>query len=154
YGRVLDPAPLAALLTELATAQAAYVASSNELARLKMLESQGNTSIRALQTGEAAELHDRLAIQSAKDRLALGWGEALANQPDLPAFIHSLTSLKSALIRVDAPAGESVSAPPTGARLTTLSGKTADADFLAIAASVDPQVQGRGFVFLVRSNSA
>src|SRR5207302_10482650 len=38
YGRALDPAPLAALMTELASAQAAYAASSNELARLKTLE--------------------------------------------------------------------------------------------------------------------
>src|SRR5881396_3297555 len=54
YGRVLDAAPLAALMTELASAQATGVASSNELARLKTLTDQGNASTRALQTAEAA----------------------------------------------------------------------------------------------------
>ena len=66
---MLDPAPLAALVTELASAQAAYAASSSELARLKTLEGQGNASARALQTAEAAALRDRLAVQSARERL-------------------------------------------------------------------------------------
>src|SRR5260221_11152295 len=52
YGLVLDPAPLAAILTELDSARAAWVASSNELARLKILAAQGNTSPRALQAAE------------------------------------------------------------------------------------------------------
>ena len=50
YGKVLDPAPLAALASELATAQATYSASSNDLARLQTLQGQGNASARALQT--------------------------------------------------------------------------------------------------------
>ena len=37
YGRVQDPTPLAALMNELATAEAAATASSNELSRLKTL---------------------------------------------------------------------------------------------------------------------
>ena len=57
---MLDPAPLAALVTGLATAGAAYTASSTELARLKTLEGQGNASVRALQTAEAAAQRDRL----------------------------------------------------------------------------------------------
>ena len=88
YGQVLDPAPLAALITELASAQAAYTASSNELARLKTLEGQGNASARALQTAEAAAARDLLAIQSARERLALSWGKAVADQKDLPALVQ------------------------------------------------------------------
>ena len=37
YGRVLDPAPLAVIATELATAQIASTGSRQELARLKIL---------------------------------------------------------------------------------------------------------------------
>src|ERR1022692_3525496 len=92
YGRVLDPAPLAALMTELASAVAAYTASSSELARLKTLEGQGNASARALQTAEAAASRDLLAIQSARERLAMSWGKAVADQKDVPAFVRSLTS--------------------------------------------------------------
>src|SRR5579872_523740 len=66
YGRVADPAPLAALLTELASAQAAYAASSREFERLKTLQGQGNASARAFQTAEAASVHDQLIMQSAR----------------------------------------------------------------------------------------
>jgi hypothetical protein len=153
YGRALDPAPLAALMTELASAQAAYAASGNELARLKTLEGQGNASTRALQAAEAAAQHDQFAFQSARDRLALSWGKAIAEQNDLPAFARSLTSQNAVLVRVDLPAGETLAAPPLGARVSTLSGNSAEAEFLEPAPNVDPQTQGQGFLFLLPARS-
>jgi hypothetical protein len=153
YGRVLDPAPLAALVTELASAHAAYSASSSELARLKTLEGQGNASTRALQTAAAAALRDQLTVRSARERLTLSWGKAVADQKDLPAFAESLTSLEAALVRIDLLAGETLAAPPTGARIVTLSGQSAEGEYLEPAASVDPQTQGRGFIFLLKPNS-
>ena len=153
YGKVLDPAPLAALVTELAAAQAAYSASSSELARLKTLEGQGNASARALQTAEAAAVRDRLAVQSARERLALSWGKAVADQKDLPAFVRSLASLEAVLVRIDLPVGETLKEPPAGARIATLSGQPAEAEFLEPAPSVDPQMQGQGFIFLLKPNS-
>ena len=153
YGRVLDPAPLAALITELASAQAAYAASSGELARLKTLEGQGNASARALQTAEAAASRDLMAIQSGRERLTLSWGKAVADQKDLPAFVHLLTSLEAAMVRIDLPVGETLKEPPRGARVATLSGPSADAEFLEMAPSVDPQMQGQAFIFLLKPNS-
>jgi hypothetical protein len=153
YGRVLDPAPLAALMNELASAQAARAASSNELARLKTLAAQGNASTRILQTAEAAAARDQLAVQSATDRLALSWGKAIAGQEDLPAFIQSLASEQTALVRLDLPPGEPLSAPPLSARLSTLSGQFAEAELLGTAPIVDSQMQGHGFLFLVKSSA-
>lgn len=153
YGRVLDPTSLATLLTELATAQAAYSASSNELIRMKTLTGQGNASERALQSGEAAARRDQLAIQSAKDRFSLLWGKQIADQPDLPAFVQSLTSLNAILVRIDLPAGEILKSPPAGARLETLSGNSVEAEFLGPAPNVDAQNQGRGFIFLIKANA-
>jgi hypothetical protein len=153
YGKVLDPAPLAALVTEVATAQAAFTASSNELARLKTLEGQGNASARALQAAEAAAQRDHLAAQSAMERLALSWGRPVIDQKDLPALVQSLVTLEAALVRVDLPVGDPVKAQPTGARIDTLSGQSAEAEFLEPAPSVDPQMQGRGFLFLLKPNS-
>ena len=153
YGKVLDPAPLAALVTELATAQATYNASSNDLARLQTLEGQGNASARALQTAEAAAQRDRLGVQSVRERLALSWGKALSDQPDLVALVRSLTALEAALVRVDLPAGDSLNAQLAGGRIATLSGQSADVKFLEPAPSVDPQFQGRGFIFLLEPNS-
>ena len=153
YGRVLDPAALAALMTELASAQAAHAASSNELARLKTLSQQGNASDRALQTAEAAALRDQLAIQSARDRLALSWGQAVAAQTNLPAFVQSLTSQNAALLRIDLPAGETLKSPPGGARIVSLAGQAAEAEFLGPASNVDPQTLGQGFICLLRPNA-
>jgi hypothetical protein len=150
YGRALDPAPLAALITELASAQAAYAASGNELARLKTLSDQGNASPRALQAAEAAAQHDQLAIQSARDRLVLSWGKTIADRNDLPAFVQSLTAQNTVLVRVDLPAGETLASPPIGARVSALSGNSAEAEFLETAPNVDPQTQGQGFVFLLQ----
>jgi hypothetical protein len=152
YGRVVDPAPLAALMTELASAQAAYSASSNELARLAMLEAQGNASTRAMQTAQAAALRDQLSIQAARDRFALSWGKAIAARTNLPAFIQSLASLDSVLVRIDLPAGEAMEAPAT-ARMVTLAGAVCDSEFLGPAPGVDPQMQGRGFFFQISSNA-
>ncbi len=154
YGRVLDPTPLAALLNELASAEAAHAASSNELVRLNTLSGQGNASVRALQTAEAAAQRDRLAIQSARDRLALSWSVAVAGQADLPSFIRSLTSLGAALARIDLPGGEAATGLPVSARLIRLSGETVEAAVLGPASNIDPQIQGRGFILLVKPNTA
>jgi hypothetical protein len=154
YGRVLDAAPLAALMNELASAQTAATASSNELARLKTLVEQGNASTRALQTADAAAQRDQLAVQSARDRLALSWGQALARRNDLPSIVQSLASLNSLLVRVDLPAAEALPSPPVSARLATLSGLLIEAQFLGPASNVDPQTQSRGFILLIKSGAS
>ncbi len=153
YGRVLDPTPLAALMMELAADRAASVASSNELARLKTLAGQGNTSTRALQSGEAAALRDQLAVDSVMDRLALGWGKAMADQKAPPGLIRALTSQEAALIRVDLPAGEMPAAAPASARVVKLTGSSVEAELLGPAPNIDLQTQGQGFIFLVTSNA-
>jgi hypothetical protein len=154
YGRVQDPAPLAALMSELATDRTAYALSSNELARLKLLSGQGNASVRALQAAEAAALKDQLSVQSVTDRLALAWGKTFVEMPEVSGFVQSLISLETALVRVDLPMSEPLKANPTGARLLTLAGQSLEAAFLGHAPGVDPQMQGRGFFFLLKPNPA
>ena len=153
FGQVLDPAPLVSLLAELASARAACSASSNELSRLKSMEAQGNTSARAIQAAEAAALKDQLAAQSARDRLRLGWGNSLADAPNLPALVRALAALDAAIVRIDLAAGDAMQSP-AGARIKTLSGDSADAEVLGPAPNVDPQFQGRGYLFRVQPNSA
>ena len=154
YGHVLDPTSLAGLVNEMATAQVVFSASGSELQRLKTLSGEGNASARVLQAAEAAAMHDQLAMQSARDRVVLSWSKAVADQPDLPAFVQSMTSQSSALVRIDLPAGESSKLPPASARIISLSGNSVDAEFLGAAANVDPQTQGQGFVFLVKTNTS
>jgi hypothetical protein len=153
FGRVLDPAPMAALMTELASAQAAYNASSNELARLKILEGQGNASARAIQTAEAAAMHDLLALQSSKTRLMSSWGRAVSDRQDLPDLVQSLASLEAVLVRIDLPLGEALPTAPVGVRISRLSGQSCEADLLGSAPGMDPQFQGRGFFSLIKTNA-
>src|ERR1041385_8378094 len=63
YGRVIDPAPLAALSLDLTSAQATYVASDKEFERLKLLNAQKTASDRALQAAEASAQRDRISVE-------------------------------------------------------------------------------------------
>jgi len=72
----------------------------------------------------------------------------------LPGFIQALTMQNAVLVRIDLPAGESLPAPPNGARISTLSGNSVEAEFLGTASNVDPQTLGRGFIFIIKSNAS
>jgi hypothetical protein len=154
YGRVLDASALVTLVADLATAQAASEASQAELKRLKTLAGQNNASERALQTAEAAATRDQVQVELARLHLLSGWGGAIAGRKDLPAFVQSLGSQASVLVELDLPAGEAANTAPIGGRLLTLAddSKPIEAQLLGPATAVDPQMQGRGFLFLVSPN--
>jgi hypothetical protein len=154
FGRVLDTAPLASLVADLMSASAASQASQAELERLKTLASQNNASARALQAAEAAAVRDGAQTESARLKLVAGWGSAIAARQDLAAFVHSLSSLESALVQVNVSPDQSLNQEPAGARIVTLSpeAKPVEAQFISHAPSVDPQVQGHGFLFLISPN--
>lgn len=154
YGRVLDIAPLASLVAELASAYSAAETSQADLKRVTTLITQNNASERALQTAKAAAMHDQAQVESLRLRLLGGWGRTIADRKDLPQFVQSLSSLASALVQLDLPAGQIPGAEPTGARLLPLADEShpIQAQFISPAPSVDPQMQGRGFLFLVESN--
>jgi hypothetical protein len=155
YGRVLDPAPLAALLTELASAKASLQASSSEYDRLKLLHQQSqNVSTRALETAEAALKRDQSLLESARLRMLVGWGKPVADRPDLATLVNALVAREAALVRVDLPLNEVLKTPPSGARLAPLAAPEdlVAAAFLGPAPSTDPQMQGQGFLFLQKTN--
>ncbi|MBI3851557.1 MAG: hypothetical protein HY298_14965 [Verrucomicrobia bacterium] len=154
YGRVLDPAPVAALVNELVAAHFAAQASGKEFERLKLLADQNNASARALEAAEATARRDQLQMQSLRTKLALTWGKALAEGDDLPGFAQSLATHENALVRIDLPAGESLPSPPLSARIVSLAeeSKPVTAEFFDVAPAVNAQTQGQGFLFLVKSN--
>ena len=155
YGRVLDPAPLANLVAELDSARNAWAASQKEFERLKLLSEQKNASDRALQAAESTARRDQIQSESLRTQLRLTWGVALAERADLGAFVQSLVSLESVVVRIDLPAGEVVAASPASARIVTANaeGNAISADLLGPAPNTDPQTQGQGFLFLVKANS-
>src|SRR5512133_2949124 len=153
-GRVVDPTPLAALAGELATAEAASVASAAELARLQTLVAESNASERALEAAKATAGRDKALLDAVHLRLVAGWGKIVAGRDDLDRFVRSLASMDTALVELNVSAANRIEDTPSGARLSIL-GETAppvEARFLSLAPNVDPQFQGRGFWFLVDQN--
>ena len=156
YGRVLDPAPLSSLVAELVSARATAEASQKELERLKVLTVQNNASVRSVQAAEAAGLRDQAAAELARQHLLAAWGKAIADRADLLALVQSLASAELALVRIDLPAGEILKAPPVGARLLALADESslAVAEYVGQAPVVDAQMQGQGFLFLVKPSQS
>jgi hypothetical protein len=151
YGQVLDPAPLASLMAELVPAHVAAETSQREFERLKTLAEQNNASVRALQAAEATAKRDQLLVESLRTKLILGWGKALLECEDPPAFVKSLVSHEQALVRIDLPAGERLNRPPSSARLISLGDgeHPVAAEFFDTTPAVDPRTQGQGFLFLM-----
>jgi hypothetical protein len=155
YGKVLDPTPLATLLIDQTTAKASLDASSKEYERLKQLFAAGqNASARAVEAAEAMMKKDRIQLDAIQSRLALALGPEAASKFELPKMVESLLQLKTALVRMDVPLTEKLPGRPIGARIASASSEAefTDAVYLGPAASVDPQLQGQGFIFLVQSN--
>jgi hypothetical protein len=156
FGRVLDPAPLAALVTEGATAQAALQASTKEYERVKTLFAQGqNASARALETAEATLNKDRVALESVQLRLLAGWGKEIASRTDLPAFVASLAARQAALVRVDVPLGDQPKTPPIGGRVAPVGApdNVMEAQMVGPAPTTDPQAQTEGYLFLAKTGA-
>lgn len=155
FGRVLDPAPLAALVAEGASAQAALQASTKEYERIHMLYlQQQNASARALEAAEAALVKDRIQVESIRSHLLLDWGKAIASRDDLPAFVRSLVMQETALTRVDMSPGEEPNASPTAGRIAPARNpeNMVEAHLLGPAPTADPQLQTRGFLFLAQAD--
>jgi hypothetical protein len=154
YGRVLDPAPLAALVAELITAKAAAASSEVELKRVQSLAAQNNASARALQLAEAAAARDQAQVDSTRLRMMSSWGRELAGRADLPAFIRSLAALDNALVEVDLPPDAVLDAVPKTAQILTLApnAKPLTVELIGPAPMTPAPLQGRGFLFLLAPN--
>jgi len=156
FGRVLDPSVLATQLVDINSAKAASDASRKEYERLKTLHAQNqNVSTRSLELAEAAIKRDEILVVAAQAKLRLTWGKPISERKDLPEFLDSLVSLRSALVRIDLPMGQGVTNFPSAARIAPINAEQnlTDAKFLGLATSADPQVQGQGFLFLTETNS-
>ena len=169
YGSIQDPAPLAALLQDWMNAKIALDFSSQEMDRSKMLLEQKNMSQRAFQTAQGAFLHDQAAMDAVVLKARTAWGTSLSER--LAAYvatneagrkqdtlIDGLLQMKTQLVRIDLPAGEALKPGDdiTGARIAPLSANAtpADATFLGLAPSMDPQTQMQSLFFKIDAGQA
>jgi len=156
YGRVLDPTALMVSLVDLDAAEAALDASKKEFERIQVLFAhEQNASARAVETAEAALKRDQAQVEGVRAKLIAVWGRPLIEQKGLRAVVRSLTDHEAVLVRVDLPISETLFSPPTGARIISLAReeRSANAEFVGFATSADPQVQGQGFLFLLKENT-
>lgn len=151
FGRVQDPSPLAAIISEIATATTTFETSRKELERLQILAKDQNTSSRLLEAAGLAVQRDQIAANAAHLKLVSGWGKAIAGEKDLPALVAALVAQDAALVRVDVPLGDIPQEPPTGARIATLNSpeSPSEARLLGPAPNADSQTQGQGYLCLV-----
>jgi hypothetical protein len=154
YGRVLEATSLVTLLAEGETAQAALTASEKELARVKSLFQHGaNASAQAVETAEANLARDRAAANSARLRLVTGWGRSVAD-PTRAAELRTALAQGAVIARIDVLPGDE---PAESIKTIAVrrAGGVADvsAEVLGPATSVDPQVQGRGLLVLIREGA-
>jgi hypothetical protein len=153
FARIVDPTPLVGLVKDLATARNDLEASTKVYDRVKILYSQGlSASAAAFETAQAALKRDQIGLHAAQSQLEAAWGKAIAQRPDLTAFVQSLITLDVVIVRLDLPAGKLVAERPAGGRLV-LPGKSSSAHlrFLGRALATDPQMQGQGFLFLAQN---
>ena len=155
FGRVLDPAPLVALVSEIEAARVAATASEKEFARVQKLHSENaNASAQAVETAEAAMQRDRTQLAAAQAHLLVGWGRALTRQADLAALLRALAAGDAALVRIDVLSGEAPAQPPAVARVGPLAneGQLHEVAVLGVAPSADPSAQGTGYLAVWRTD--
>jgi len=152
YGRVLDPTGLVEATLARAAARASFEPARREYERVRGL-SRGaqNASQRELEAAEAAWRKARLELAAAEARLVAAFGAELGGREDLEGLTASLAGRRSALARVDLPAGVAAPGPPVGLRLTLATGgmREVEATLLGEAPTTDPLLQSRGWLALI-----
>jgi len=154
YGRAMDPAPLAALDSDLVSAIAALDASRAASDRAKTLfESRENVARKAVETAESQFRTDQSRYRALQRRLSLEWGRDIAALDDKARgdLLDDLIQEKSALVRVDVPGGESVKDEPSAAKIAVLGreDQPVPASSVAPASGIDPKAQAQGFLLQI-----
>ena len=151
-GRVLDPTSLFDAALARATAHSVAERTGRELARVRVLSrGQENASARDLEIAEDDNRRARLDVEAAQSRFAAAWGDDLAERADLGALLARLAPRRAALARVDVPAAADALGAPTGLRVAVAMRpeRALGAQLLGTAPSVDPVVQGVGWLLLI-----
>ena len=156
FAKVLDPAPLAVLESDIAQAEAAAQASQAEAARLRALHAADATvSQRAVEAAQSQARTDAAKLALLRRRVGLEWGGEIARWPQArrTRLVADLSAGKAALVRIDTPSGQG----QIGLRSVTLTlgaqGQVR-AVVLGPARSGDPRLQSPGVIAQVSGPQA
>jgi hypothetical protein len=156
YGVVLDPAPLATVNAEVASARAAVEASRAEYERARLLHSeQQNVSLRDFEAARAKFQADEAQLNLRNQRLADEWGTKISAMApaERASLIDALTKRAAGIIRLSLPSGRSLSQEPTEARIAVLGYEARPLITRSVwpAPNADSHLQGQGFLLKVEA---
>ncbi len=154
YGVVLDPAPLATLNAEVASARAAVEASQAEYERARLLHSeQQNVSLKDFEAARAKFQADAAQFSLLNLRVANEWGAKIAAMAPVErtGLIDALTKRAAGLVRTSLPPGQSFVQEPTQAQVAALGfdNQPLVTHSIWFAPTVDSHLQGQSFLLKV-----
>lgn len=155
FAKVLDPGPLVQLDADLATAEAAAVASRAEAERSKALHAaDGSVAAKDLEAAVAQAQSDALKVSILRRRLNLEWGPGVARMSAAARarLVRRLTAGSIALVHVDTHNNEG----QPGARFVKVDvgdGSVRGA-VLGPARAAEPRLQSSGLIVEVAGPSA
>ncbi|MDA8087861.1 MAG: hypothetical protein M0Z75_14320 [Nitrospiraceae bacterium] len=170
YGTVLQPDPLfrardiyVSAMASLERAQAEFLASKKEYARLKALnENAKNVSDRdveaagaALASARANVDNARWSLQGARDEINLEWGGAISKWIfNFTPQYQGVVSNRDVLVRVTLSPAEALRGIAREIIIQSPGGRTAPAKFMARSKETDPRIQGPSFIYMAPSRPA
>lgn len=155
FAKVLDPGPLAALQSDLSTAEAAAAASGAEARRSQALARSGEALARKdAEAAVAQAREDQAKLDLLRRRVGLEWGPGLARLSDgrRTQLIQALSAGKAALVQVDTPSNEG----QPGARTVEIDigDGSVHAPVLGPSRNAEPRLQSSGLIALVTGPQA
>ena len=155
FARVLDPAPLLALLSDTEGAAATAQASAAEAARTATLVKDSTVSAKANEAAQAQARTDAAKLTQLTQRLSLEWGPYFAAlpAPALQQLGADLTRAKAAIVRIDAPAGAGIKGA-SQAQLDFGALGQVTAKVVGVARTADLKLQSPGLIAIVTGPDA
>jgi len=155
FAKVLDPGPLAQLVSDLETAEAASRASAAEAQRSAALHrSDDGVSAKDAETAEAQARSDSVRVALLRNRLGLEWGPGVAGMPRrrLDQLVRDIARGRAALVHVDTHNNDG----QDGARRVRIDigAGSADGRVIGPARVAEPRLQSSGLIVEVTGDPA
>ena len=155
FAKVLDPGPLAQLVVDLKTAEAARQASKAEADRAQALHTGGGgVSAKDAEAAKAQAQSDALKVDALRRRLGLEWGPGVAKMSvaQRDRLVQTLANGGAALVHVDSPNNDG----QAGARFVRIDigPDSVRGSVIGAARTAEPRLQSSGLIVEVTGPSA
>lgn len=154
FAKGLDAGPLAAIIAEIDTAEAAALASAAEARRLEILYRQDvSASRKSIEVARAQARGDAARVRLAQQRIGLEFGPGLLRLgiPQVRRLASEIATGDAALVRIDIPGADL--ATGTGISVTTANA-AGFARVIGPASAADARLQSAGVLAIVRGPMA